>query len=73
MIPVAPGQQFREPHLNRFGKRSLALVVRRVFVGTDGKDYAEVYSADTPSDRRTLSVAVLSDKRRFVDVTPEAS
>ena len=43
-------------------------VVDQVFVGTDGKQYAQVYLATDPQERKTLSTAVLLDKRRFVEV-----
>jgi hypothetical protein len=71
MDAVKPDQRFRDTQPTRFGTATLDLVVVRVFVGTDGKEYAEVHSAANPKDRRTLSTAILRDKRRFVEVTPK--
>jgi hypothetical protein len=43
-------------------------IVDQVFVGTDGKQYAQVYLANDPRERKTLSTVVLLDRRRFVEV-----
>jgi hypothetical protein len=69
MNQVKPDQHFRDTQLTHFGGAAPELVVRRVFVGTDGNQYAELCSATDSTDRRTLSTAILRDKRRFVEVT----
>ena len=51
-----------------FGQLSPDWVVDRVFVGTDGKEYAEVYLATNTKEKKTLSTAILLDKRRFIEV-----
>ncbi len=71
MIEIKPGQHFRDNHPTAFGHPTHDLIVQRIFVGTDGRDYAQVRSAANLRDTRTLCVAVLRDKRRFVEVTPK--
>ena len=71
MNQVKPDQHFRDTQLTHFGAAATEFVVRRVFVGTDGNQYAELCSATDSTDRRTLSTAILRDKRRFVEVTPK--
>jgi hypothetical protein len=71
MIEIKPGQHFRDDHPTAFGHPAHDLIVERAFVGTDGKDYAQVRSGSYLRDTRTLSVAVLRDKRRFIEVTPK--
>jgi hypothetical protein len=39
-----------------------------IFIGTDGKEYAHVHSASVPHERKTLSTAILRNKRRFTAV-----
>lgn len=70
-IEIKPGQHFRDSHPTAFGQLAHDLIVGRVFVGTDGKEYAQVRSASHLRDTRTLSVAVLQEKRRFVEVVPK--
>jgi hypothetical protein len=65
MSDVTAGQRFRDPSPTAFGKAQPDWVVDEVFVGTDGKQYAQVHSASKPHERKTLSTAVLRDKRRF--------
>jgi hypothetical protein len=45
-------------------------IVERIFLGTDGKEYAEVRSSSNSNDRKTLSTSVLREKRRFVKLQP---
>jgi hypothetical protein len=65
---IKVGQRFRDPQPTAFGNATVDLVIRRVFIGTDGKEYAEVHSATDPSNIRTLSTATLKDRRRVVEV-----
>ena len=58
---IKPDQRFRDTQATRFGNVTVDLVIRRLFIGTDGKEYAEVHSAADPSNRRTLSTAILKD------------
>jgi hypothetical protein len=68
MSSVTAGQHFRDPNPTLFGHPQRDWVVDEVFVGTDGKQYAHVHAESKPHERKTLSTAVLRDKRRFVPV-----
>ena len=72
MNSVKPGQYFCDVHRTVFGHAARGLIVRRVFIGTDGYEYAELSSGPHSNDRRTLSTAILRDKRRFLEVSPQA-
>lgn len=65
---VGIGQHYRDVQANVFGRSPPDLVVSRIFIGTDGKEYAELRSAANPNDKRSLSTEILRDKRRFVAV-----
>jgi hypothetical protein len=65
---IKPGQRFRDTQRTAFGGAAPDWVVDQVFVGTDGKRYAQVCLANDPKERKTLSTAVLLDRRRFVEV-----
>ena len=71
MNNVKPGQHFCDKHLTAFGRVAPGLTVLRVFIGTDGYEYAELCSGPSGKDRRTLSTAILRDKRRFIEVPPQ--
>lgn len=73
MTSVKPGQQFCDAHRTVFGRTAPGLVVLRVFIGTDGYEYAELSSGPNGKDRRTLSTAILRDKRRFLEVSPQGA
>jgi hypothetical protein len=67
MSDIQPGERFRDAAAAMI--RSVPeWVVERIFVGTDGKKYAEVRSAANGNDRKTLATAALCDKRRFVRI-----
>jgi hypothetical protein len=68
MSDITEGQRFRDATPTLFGQSPPEWIVGQVFVGTDGKQYAQVYSASNPRDRKTLSTATLRDKRRFTQV-----
>ena len=68
MPDIQSGQRFRDTQRTAFGGAAPDWVVDQVFIGTDGKGYAQVYLASDPKERKTLSTAVLLDKRRFVEV-----
>ena len=68
MPDIQPGQRFRDTQRTAFGGPAPDWVVDQVLVGTDGKQYAQVYLATDPKERKTLSTAVLRDTRRFVEV-----
>ena len=73
MNSVKPGQYFCDTHRTVFGRAAPGLMVLRVFIGTDGYEYAELSSGPSSKDRRTLSTAILRDKRRFLEVSPQGA
>ena len=64
--PVAAGQRFRDVERNIFGGPGSVWIVEHLQTGIDGLAYAQVVSAADPSVRKTLSIAILTDRRRFV-------
>jgi hypothetical protein len=65
---VEAGEQYRDSLPGLFGALGIVWVVQDVFTGSDGMIYARLASAADTSQRKTLSVAVLGDRRRFVRV-----
>jgi hypothetical protein len=63
-----PGQRFRDIHPGLFGRTGSEWIVQDVFVGTDGLRYARVVLSSDASQVKTLSVAVLTDRRRFASL-----
>jgi len=49
----------------RFGRPLPEWIVEETFIGTDGLEYARVVLASDRSHWKTLSLAVLTDRRRF--------
>ena len=68
MSEIKEGQRFRDANPTMFGHPPPDWVVGGLFVGTDGMQYAQVYSAANPHNRKTLSTSTLQDKRRFLQV-----
>lgn len=62
---LRPGNRYRETMAQRFGRLAPEWIVREIFVGTDGLRYARVALASDSTYCKTLSVAVLTDRRRF--------
>ena len=63
--PLRLRQRFREAGMLLFGRGGAEWVVRDLFVGTDDLWYARVVLVVDPSQSKTLSVAVLTDRHRF--------
>jgi hypothetical protein len=63
---LKPGDRLRETAAQLYGRAGAEWIVADVFVGTDGIAYAVVSSVRDPSHRKTLSVAALTDRRRFM-------
>jgi hypothetical protein len=67
MVPnkqqFAIGQRYRDANPSAF--RHPAWIIEDIFTGTDGLQYVRVYSAANPTERKTLSMHVLADRRRF--------
>ena len=65
-ITLNSGDRLREVASQRFGRVGPEWIVEDTFVGTDGVEYAKVALAVDMSHRKTLSIAVLTDRRRFM-------
>jgi len=65
---LKPGSRYRETMAQRFGRPAPEWVVEGTFVGNDGIEYARIALASDPTHRKTLSVVVLTDRRRFAAV-----
>ena len=66
--PIGPGQRYRDIGRGVFGASALQWVVETVFTGVDGVAYAHLVCITDRSQRKTLSLAVLGDRRRFVRI-----
>jgi cephalosporin hydroxylase len=69
---VAVGQRYQEASRGYLGKVSPSWVVEEVFTTpVDMLAYARLACTTDPSLRKTLSIAVLTDRRRFSAATDE--
>ena len=66
--PIAAGQRFRDIRSGVFGASGLEWVVRELVTGVDGITYAHLTCTLDRTQRKTLSLAVLGDRRRFARV-----
>jgi hypothetical protein len=62
---VKRGERYREVHPGRGSASGTEWVVEALFRGTDGVRYAVLVCASDVTQQKTLSVDVLSDRRRF--------
>jgi hypothetical protein len=62
---VAIGEQFQELGTGYLGKRSAVWVVEGTFKKSDELQYAKLICSSDVSLCKTLSIAVLADRRRF--------
>ena len=62
---VAIGEQFQELGAGYLGKRSPVWVVEGTFRKSDELQYARLVCSSDASLRKTLSIVVLADRRRF--------
>ena len=65
---IAIGEQFQELEAGYLGKRSAVWVVEGTFTKSDELQYAKLICSSDGSLRKTLSIAVLADRRRFTRV-----
>jgi hypothetical protein len=65
---VDAGQRYRETRSGFLGRAGPVWSVVNVFTGTDGLQYARLVSEADPSLEKSISAAVLADKRRFLYV-----
>jgi hypothetical protein len=68
---VAVGQRYRETRSGFLGRTGPVWSVVNVFTGTDGLQYARLVCEADPSLEKSISTAILADKRRFVSVGRE--
>jgi hypothetical protein len=68
-LVVGIGHRFRDVQTSTFGSQRSAWIVRRLFVGRDKVEYANLVRASDSSEQKTLSVSVLLDPRRFTSET----
>jgi len=66
--PIAAGQRFRDIRHGTFGASGLEWLINELFTGVDGIAYAHLTCTRDPTQRKTLSIAVLGDRRRFARV-----
>ena len=62
---VEIGEQFQELGIGYLGKRSAVWVVEETFTNSDELPYAKLICSSDASLQKTLSIAVLADRRRF--------
>jgi hypothetical protein len=62
--PIAPGMRYRNLQVTVFGKPQPEWIVEDVYMAA-GIEHARLVSAANPAERKTLSVAILRDRRRF--------
>lgn len=63
--PVERGQRYRDLHPGLYGASAIEWTVGALFRGTDRVQYAQLVCASDLTQQKTLSVDVLSDRRRF--------
>jgi hypothetical protein len=65
------GRRFQEAQRGYLGKPAPLWIVEDVFrTPVDALGYARLTCVADPTQRKTLSVAVLSDRRRFLPIDP---
>jgi hypothetical protein len=63
---IAVGERYRDIERGQFARPALNWIVEAVYTGTDGIGHAKLVCASDLVQRKTLSVSVLLDQRRFV-------
>jgi hypothetical protein len=67
MSAIQPGECYRDAAASSI-RGVPEWMVERIFVGTDGKEYAEIRTVANRHDRKTLSTFALGDTRRFIKI-----
>jgi hypothetical protein len=65
---VAIGERFRETQRGVFARPASDWVVKAVYTGDDGIEHARLVLVSDPSQQKTLSAAILGDRRRFEQI-----
>jgi hypothetical protein len=68
---IETGEGYREVEPSIFGAPGLVWIVEDLFTGTDGIEHARLACALDRTQRKTLSLIVLGDRRRFMRVELE--
>jgi hypothetical protein len=63
---VEVGQRYRSCHANFLGRAGDVWVVEDLFTASDAMPYAKLAAEADPSLSKTLSIAALIDRRRFL-------
>jgi len=63
---VEVGQRYRSRHANFLGRTGDVWVVEDLFTASDAMPYAKLAAEADPSLSKTLSIAALIDRRRFL-------
>jgi hypothetical protein len=65
---VEKGQRYRAIGEGFLGRPTPVWIVEDVFTNIDTIEYARLVSSADPTMRKTLSVVILSDRRRFARI-----
>lgn len=63
---ITVGERYRATVPGQFARPALDWIVEALYTGTDGIGHAKLVCASDLVQRKTLSVSVLLDHRRFV-------
>lgn len=63
---ILVGERYRDREPGRFARPALDWIVEAVYTGADGIGHAKLVCASDLAQRKTLSISVLLDARRFV-------
>ena len=63
--PIERGQRYRDVHPGRFGALATEWIIEAIFIGSDGRQHAQLVCASDVTQQKTLSVEVLTDRSRF--------
>jgi hypothetical protein len=65
---ISTGQRYQEVQQRNFNRPGLVWIVQDCLTGSDGIAYARLVSARDPSQFKTLSLAVLGERHRFLRI-----
>jgi hypothetical protein len=63
---ILVGERYRDRERGQFARPALDWIVEAIYTGTDGIGHAKLVCAVDPVKRKTLSVSILLDPKRFV-------
>ena len=63
---IVVGERYRDRERGQFARPALDWIVEAVYTGTDGIGHAKLVCASDLVQRKTLSVSILLDAKRFV-------